>query len=91
MSAASPIQPQERDQVLKTLIDLEQGYVSAGQQFDWNPDFVHGYAARDIGHVVGRPWTRMFVILEALADDGTIHRTQPGPRGTVTCYRTVGA
>jgi hypothetical protein len=81
--------------VLEALQALENGTEQGGNQFDWNLDFIHGYAGRDIAGVLHyrghsrMTWMDAHSELEALADAGIV-RVVVG-NGRVPLYRTVGA
>lgn len=83
------------DDVLAALIDLQDGNATAGEQFDWNQDWVHGYAARDVAGVLrAHPghgsvtWNQVFPVLEELANASKVIRVQ---LGRIPVYRTAGA
>jgi hypothetical protein len=62
--------------VLEALRDLESGKVYAARAFDWDPEFQHGYAARNVASAARSKmtWKEASEILERLAAVGKITR-----------------
>jgi hypothetical protein len=93
------VQPSHAD-ILAGLRALEDGTVRPGQTFSWNPDWVHGYVARDVASAIfllaakkSPRWAEVDLVLTELADAGTIQRVVlRGKRVPirVPTYRTVG-
>lgn len=75
MTASTAIDPTV---ALDALRALESGREQAGEQFDWNPDFIHGYAARDVASALPKctTWRQAYAALEQLAAEGRVVRVK---------------
>ena len=63
--------------VLGALRRLESGEAEPGQCFDWNPGWVHGYAARYVSGVLeGVTWRQAYAALQELAAEGRVARVR---------------